>query len=39
MAQSVKHLTLDHSVGLDLSVVSSSPTWGSAQWVKLTLKN
>ena len=35
VAQSVKHLTLDLSSGLDLRVVSSSPMLG----MKPTLKN
>ena len=35
MAQSVKRLTLDLSSGLDLKVVSSSPTLGSTLGVKL----
>ena len=36
MAQSVKHLTLDLSSGLDLRVLSSSPTLGSVVGVKPT---
>ena len=38
MAQSVKGPTLDISSGLDLRVVSSSPTVGSALDVKHTFK-
>ena len=38
MAQSVKRLTLDLSSSLELRVVSSSPTLGSALGVKATLK-
>ena len=38
MAQSVKHLSLDLSSGLDLTVVSSSPALGPALGMKPTLK-
>ena len=34
MAQLVKHLTLDLSSDLDLRVMSSRPTWGSAVSMK-----
>ena len=34
MAQSVEHLTLDLSSGLDLSVMSSSPALGSILGMK-----
>ena len=37
-ALSVKHLTLDLSSGLDISVVSSNPTLGSMLNVESTLK-
>jgi len=38
VAQSVKHPTLDLSSGLDLRVMSSSPTLGSMLGVEPTLK-
>ena len=38
MAQSVEHLTLDFSPGLDLRVVSSSPVLGSKLGMEPTLK-
>ena len=38
MAQSVEHLTLDLSPGLDLRVVSSSSVLGSMLGVRPTLK-
>ena len=38
VAQSVKHLTLDLSSGLDLRVLSSSPTLGSMLGVEPTFK-
>ena len=38
MAQSVKHLTLDLSPGLDLSIMSSSPELGSRLGSALGLK-
>ena len=39
MAQSVKHPSLDLSSGLDLRVMSSSPTFGSTMGVVSTQKN
>ena len=38
MACSVKHLTLDHISGLDLSVLSSSPVSGSTLGMEPTLR-
>ena len=38
MAQLVKHLTLHLSLSLDLTVVSSSPTFGSTLGLEPTLK-
>ena len=38
MAQSVEHPTLDLSSGLDLGVVSSSPTLGSTLDMESALK-
>ena len=37
MAQSIKHPTLDLSLGLDLRIVSSSPTLGSSLGMEPTL--
>ena len=38
VAQSVKHLTLDFSPGLDLTILSSSSVLGSALDMKPTFK-
>ena len=38
MAQSIEHLTLDFSSGLDLRVLSSSPALGSMLGQEPTLK-
>ena len=38
MTQSVQHLTLDLSSGLDLKVLSSSPAMGPMLGMELTLK-
>ena len=38
VVQSVKCLTLDFSSGLDLTVLSLSPTWGSMLGVEPTYK-